>query len=78
MTEEGARLVNTPLGELESRLEPRKFCRIHRHVIVNLDWVQSILPPRGGGLMVKLKDKDRTELEVARERVRGLKERFVL
>jgi len=78
MTEEGARLVNSPLGELESRLEPRKFCRIHRNVIVNLDWVQSIVPPRGGGLMVKLKDKDRTELEVARERVRGLKERFVL
>ena len=78
MTAEGERLVNHSLGELENRLDPRKFARIHRNVVVNLDWVQRVEPPRGGGLVIKLRDKAGTELEVARERVRGLKERFVL
>jgi two-component system LytT family response regulator len=78
MTNEGPRLVDHPLGELERRLDPRKFVRIHRNVVVNLDWVRRVEPPRGGGLVVKLKDEAGTELEVARERMRGLKERFVL
>ena len=49
MTAEGARLVNHSLGELENRLDPRKFARIHRNAVVNLDWVQRVEPPRGGG-----------------------------
>ena len=78
MTDEGPRLVDHPLGDLESRLDPRKFVRIHRNTMVNLDWVQRVVPPRGGGLVVRLNDRAGTRLEVARERVRSLKERFIL
>ncbi|MGH7331922.1 MAG: LytR/AlgR family response regulator transcription factor [Candidatus Rokuibacteriota bacterium] len=78
MTDEGPCLVEHVLGELENRLDPRKFVRIHRSVLVNLDWVQNIVRPLGGGLVVRMTDRAGTELQVARERVRGLKERFIL
>jgi two-component system LytT family response regulator len=78
MTEDGECLVEHMLSELESRLDPRKFVRIHRGILVNLDWVESIQPPGGGGLVVRMRDRARTELEVPRERVRDLKERFIL
>jgi two-component system LytT family response regulator len=77
MTAEGSWLVDHALGELESRLNPRDFYRIHRNTIVNLNWVRRVEPPRSGGLVVKLKDKTGTELEVARERIRELRERFI-
>jgi two-component system LytT family response regulator len=78
VTADGSGLVAHMLGELENRLDPRKFVRIHRSILVNLDWVQKIVRPRGGGLVVKLNDGAGTELEVARERMRGLKERCAL
>jgi two-component system LytT family response regulator len=67
MTEQGARLVDHALGELESRLNPRDFYRIQ---------VRRLEPPRSGALVVKLKDEAGTELEVARERIRELRQRF--
>jgi two-component system, LytTR family, response regulator len=76
MTTEGPGLVAQLLGELEKRLDPRTFVRIHRSILVNLDWVQRFVRPLGGGLVARLKDSAGTELEVARERVRGLRERF--
>jgi two-component system LytT family response regulator len=78
MTDEGPCLVEHMLGVLENRLAPRKFVRIHRSILVNLDWVQNVVRPPGGGLVVTLSDRAGTELEVARERVRGLRERFIL
>jgi two-component system LytT family response regulator len=66
------------LGELERRLDPRQWVRIHRGILVNLGWVAVIEPPAGGGLVVRLKDGRNTALPVARERVRSIKERFVL
>ncbi len=76
ITAEGSGLVAQLLGELEDRLDPRTFVRIHRSILVNLDWVQRFVRPRGGGLVVQLNDGAGTELAVARERVRELKERF--
>ena len=69
VTASGSHLVDRALGELEERLDPRQFVRIHRSAIVNLAWVAEI---------VKLKDGPRTELQVARDRARAFKERMVL
>jgi two-component system LytT family response regulator len=78
VTAAGSHLVDRALGELEERLDPRQFVRIHRSAIVNLQWVSEVQPDIGGRLIVKLKDNARTELQVARDRARAFKERMVL
>jgi len=78
VTAGGSHLVDRALGELEERLDPRHFVRIHRGAIVNLAWVGEVQPELGGRLVVRLKDPARTELQVARERARAFKERLVL
>jgi two-component system, LytTR family, response regulator len=70
-------LVDHTIAELEQRLDPRRFVRIHRAVIVNLDWVGEMDSWFGGGLVVRLKDEKRTELTVSRDRARALKERLL-
>ena len=69
-------VVDYTLAELEVRLDPRRFLRIHRATLVNLSFVQELYPGFDSGLMVRLKDEPRTELSVARDRVRALKERL--
>ena len=69
-------VVDFTLNELEARLDPRRFARIHRATIVNLPFVQELFPAVDGGLLVRLKDEQKTELSVARDRVRELKDRL--
>jgi two-component system, LytTR family, response regulator len=45
-----AHLVHMTLGELEERLDPARFVRVHRRHLVNLDFVRAFRP-RPGGLM---------------------------
>ena len=78
VTATGSHLVDRTLGELEERLDPRQFIRIHRSVLVNLGWVGEVRPDLGGRLVVRLKDATQTELQVARDRARTFKERLVL
>jgi two-component system LytT family response regulator len=68
-------VVDYTLAQLEERLDSRRFVRIHRATIVNSSFVQEIYPGIDG-LLVRLKDDKRTELVVARDRVRALKERL--
>jgi two-component system LytT family response regulator len=68
--------VDHTISELERKLDPRKFLRIHRAVLLNLDWVQEVDSWFAGRVLVRLKDARRTELTVARDRVRTLKERL--
>lgn len=58
-------LVRMPLGELERRLDPRPFVRVHRRRIVNLERVTAALPG-GSGLVLELRDG--THLAVSRRR----------
>jgi len=67
-------VIDVTLAELEARLDSRRFVRIHRATIVNLAWVQELLPAVDSGLMVRLKTSDKTQLSVARDRVRILKD----
>jgi two-component system LytT family response regulator len=66
-------VVDYSLAELESRLDSRRFIRVHRSAIINAAFVQELHPSVDGGLTVRLKDTQRTELPVARDRVARLK-----
>jgi two-component system LytT family response regulator len=69
-------VVDYTLAELEARLDGRRFVRIHRATIANIGFVQELFPDVDGGVLVRLKDEQKTELSVARDRVRELKERL--
>lgn len=66
-------VVDLTLAELEARLDGRRFIRIHRGTIVNVAFVQELDTWMDGGLLVRLKDDAKTELSVARDRVKDLK-----
>jgi two-component system LytT family response regulator len=68
-------VVDSTMTELESLLEPRRFVRIHRATIVNVAFVGELYPGVDG-LLVRLKDESKTELSVARDRLRELKARL--
>jgi two-component system LytT family response regulator len=68
-------VIEFTIAELETQLDARRFVRIHRATIVNVAFVQELYPGVDA-LLVRLKDDPRTELTVARDRVRGLKERL--
>jgi two-component system LytT family response regulator len=69
-------VVDATLAQLEERLDARRFFRIHRATIVNTAFVQELYPAVDGGVVLRLKDERRTELTVARDRVRELKARL--
>ena len=69
-------VVDHTLSDLEAQLDPRRFARIHRATLVNIGFVQELFPAVDGGVLVRLKDEKKTELSVARDRVRELKERL--
>ena len=68
--------VDQTIADLEQRLDPARFLRIHRAVLVNVDWIQELNSWFGGKVVVTLKDAQRTQLTVARDRVRALKTRL--
>lgn len=67
--------VDATIAELERKLDPARFVRIHRSTVVNLGWVQEAASLPGGALHVRLRDRARTELTVARDRAREFKGR---
>lgn len=69
-------VVDYTLAELEQQLDARRFARIHRATIVNVPMIHELFPDVDGGVLVRLKDEARTELSVARDRVRDLKQRL--
>jgi two-component system LytT family response regulator len=66
-------IIDHTIAELEQKLDPAKFYRIHRSTLLNLAWVHEM-----DSLLVRLKDDAHTELIIARDRVRGLRERLGL
>jgi len=71
-------MLDATLAELERRLDPARFLRINRGILVNLAWVGELRAEPGGHLAVRLKDAERTELAVSRDRARTLKDRLGL
>jgi two-component system LytT family response regulator len=68
--------IDATIAELERKLDPGRFVRIHRAIILNLAWVQDIDTWFGGRMLVRLKDAKHTELTVARDRVRALRDQL--
>jgi two-component system LytT family response regulator len=69
-------IIDYSLNQLEARLDPHRFVRIHRATIVNVGLVQELDAWVDGGMIVRLKDDNKTELTVARDRLRELKEKL--
>jgi two-component system LytT family response regulator len=65
-------LHRATIGEIESRLAPGRFVRIHRSTLVNLDRVKELLPETHGDYRVVL--ADRTVLNLSRKYRQKLEE----
>ena len=68
--------IDVTISDLEEKLDPAHFLRIHRATLLNLNYVDEVSAWFGGGLVVRLKDGKRTELQIARDRLREVKERL--
>jgi two-component system LytT family response regulator len=68
--------IDQTISDLEHRLDPAKFLRIHRSALVNVDWIHEVNSWFAGKVVLTLKDAQHTQLPVARDRVRTLKERL--
>ena len=69
-------VVDHTISELEQRLEMTGFFRIHRATLVNLQFVQELHSWFAGRAVVRLNDEAKTELTVARDRVKPFKDRL--
>jgi two-component system LytT family response regulator len=68
--------VDQTIADLEIKLDPARFLRIHRAVLLNLDWVNEVNVSFAGKAIVSLKDARHTQLPVARDRLRLLRSRM--
>ena len=68
--------IDLTIAELERRLDPARFLRIHRSALVNIDWIHEVNSWFAGKVIVSLKDPQHTQISVARDRVRILKSRL--
>lgn len=71
-------VVDKTIAELEQKLDARQFVRVHRSTLVNLSFADELYPWFGGKMILRLKDPKKTEITVARDRLRDLKERLGL
>ena len=65
-------LVRMALTDLEAKLDPSRFLRVHRNAIVNLDFVDSMKPDEQSQLQIRMRDG--TELLANREASRHLRD----
>lgn len=67
-------LLETTLSQLEEKLQPNKFYRVNRQLLVNIDAVVKVHSWLGGRLKLELSLPSEAETLVSRERVGGFKE----
>jgi DNA-binding LytR/AlgR family response regulator len=67
-------LVHHTLKELEPRLKPHNFARVHRGYIVNLDHVAEVVPWFSGTYLIRMDDEERSEIPMSRRYGAQLKE----
>lgn len=65
-------LSTVSLAQLEAKLEPLGFFRVHRRYLVNLSCVLEVDPVSGGTLLLTLQGEDE-QIPVSRRRVASLK-----
>jgi two-component system LytT family response regulator len=69
-------VVDDSIVQLEAKLDPEQFHRIHRGYLVNLTAVAEVCSWFGGKMVARLNDAAKTELPVSRDRVKSLKDRL--
>jgi len=69
-------IVNYTLDELQQRLDPNQFIRIHRSTIANLNYVQSIEPLLGGTYLMRMNNQKHTELNVSRNAAKLIRQKL--
>jgi len=75
-TDRGERHTMTrALKELEARLDPKRFMRLSRGALVNVERIESVSPMPGGTYVVTLSNKQR--ISVSRQRSKELRERLL-
>lgn len=67
-------LLENNLGILEEQLQPNKFYRINRRLLVNIEAVSKVHTWLGGRLKLELTPSTGIDTVVSRERVNGFKE----
>jgi DNA-binding LytR/AlgR family response regulator len=67
-------LLEINLSQLEEQLQPNKFYRINRHLLVNIDAIKKVHTWLGGRLKLEINPATNAETVVSRERVNGFKE----
>jgi two-component system LytT family response regulator len=69
--------LDDAISDLEPRLDPRRWLRIHRSTIVSIAAIKEVRTWFGGKAVIRLKD-GKTELTVPRDRVADVKSRLGL
>jgi two-component system LytT family response regulator/two-component system response regulator LytT len=62
------------LDELQARLDPSVFWRVHRSHLVNINKIKEIVPWFSRNYILKMKDDKTTEIPVSRTQTRRLRE----
>ncbi|MCC7009177.1 MAG: response regulator transcription factor [Acidobacteria bacterium] len=62
------------LDELQARLDPECFWRVHRSHLVNIKKIKEIVPWFSRNYLLKMKDPKATEIPVSRSQTRRLRE----
>lgn len=71
-TQEKVYTSKLTLQELEVKLTPFDFYRCHRSYLVNLNYIQEIVPWFNGAYNLILKNKDKTKIPVSRSSAKDL------
>jgi two-component system response regulator LytT len=62
------------LDELQARLDPGRFWRVHRSHLVNINKIKEIVPWFSRNYILRMKDAKATEIPVSRSQTRRLRE----
>ena len=69
----GQYVIDTPLVDLEKKLDPRHFTRVHRSHIVAIDYIAECRKGDAGRMVMVLRDKAATQLVVSRSLVKKIR-----
>jgi DNA-binding LytR/AlgR family response regulator len=67
-------LLENNLSQLEEQLQPNRFYRVNRHLLVNIESISKVHTWLGGRLKLELNPATTADTVVSRERVNGFKE----
>lgn len=67
-------LLENNLAQLEEQLQPNRFYRVNRHLLVNIEAINKVHTWLGGRLKLELNPTTTADTVVSRERVNGFKE----